>query len=40
MKKIFALIPFAAFALLAGCTPENTETVMESPVIQTQEGIK
>ncbi len=39
MKKIFALIPFAAFALLAGCTPENTETVKESPVIQTQETV-
>lgn len=39
MKKIFALIPFAAFALFAGCTPENTETVKESPVIQTQETV-
>ena len=37
MKKIFTLIPFAAFAIFANCTPENSDNSKNAPVIQTQE---
>ncbi len=39
MRKIFALVSIAAFAVLAGCTPENTDSVKETPVIQAQETV-